>query len=183
MSEEAIIRHCSPTLANMKTGSLFSCTFSSQEEMNAHVRTWNSILHKKGLRVIPLKYSQKRALIYVYRPVRLKEDFQECQCKALLQKNGYPCQNCSLCVAKLMKKIRTQKDFPHEIGLFLGYPPEDVKGFIEHHSEGCQCVGYWKVYSNVEQAEQTFAKFRACTDHYLKEWKDGISMEQLAVKS
>ncbi|MEE5992927.1 MAG: DUF3793 family protein [Oscillospiraceae bacterium] len=183
MSEEAIIRHCSPTLADMKTGSMFSGTFSSREELNGNIRAWNRILHKKGLRVIPLKYSGKRALIYVYRPIRLKEDFQGGKCKDLLQKNGYPCQNCSLCIARLMKKLRTQSDFPHEIGLFLGYPPEDVKGFMEHKAEGCKCVGYWKVYTNVEKAEQTFEKYRNCTDCYMKNWYDGISMEQLAVSS
>ncbi len=183
MSEEAIIRHCSPTLANLKTGSMFSGTFSTREELNGNIRAWNSILHKKGLRVIPLKYSGHRALIYVYRPVRLEQDFQGSQCKAILQKSGYPCHNCSLCIAKLMKKLRTQNDFPHEIGLFLGYPPEDVKGFIEHHSKDCKCVGYWKVYGDVEEAERKFEEYRSCTDRYMKNWHDGISMEQLTVMS
>ena len=25
-------------------------------------------------------------------------------------------------------------EFPHEVGLFLSYPPEDVKGFIDHRA-------------------------------------------------
>ena len=38
-------------------------------------------------------------------------------------------------------------DFPHEIGLLLGYPPEDVIGFIENRGQNPLYIGYWKVYS------------------------------------
>lgn len=48
------------------------------------------------------------------------------------------------------------KDFPHEIGLFLGYPLEDVQGFIENRAEGYKCVGCWKVYGDEEYAKQEF---------------------------
>ena len=41
------------------------------------------------------------------------------------------------------------KQFPHEMGLLLGYPIEDVRGFIEHNGCGCLYSGYWKVYRNV----------------------------------
>ncbi|MDR2528546.1 MAG: DUF3793 family protein [Synergistaceae bacterium] len=55
---------------------------------------------------------------------------------------------------------RFEGDFPHEIGLFLGYPPEDVQGFIQNRGGACLANGYWKVYSNVCKAKQTFQKFR-----------------------
>ena len=32
-------------------------------------------------------------------------------------------------------------EFPHEVGLFLGYPPEDVKGFIDHRANNFKCAG------------------------------------------
>ena len=33
MSDEHIIRYCAPTLASMKTGSLFTCPFEGREAM------------------------------------------------------------------------------------------------------------------------------------------------------
>ena len=40
--------------------------------------------------------------------------------------------------------LRNQ-EFPHEMGLLLGYPVEDVKGFIRNGGENCLYIGYWKV--------------------------------------
>ena len=37
-------------------------------------------------------------------------------------------------------------DFPHEIGVFLGYPLEDVVGFIRHRGKCFTCCGCWKSY-------------------------------------
>ena len=71
MSEELIIRHCSPTLAGLKTGNLFSCTFCTEEELRQDIIALNRKLVPKGLRVLPLRLEGDRALIYVYR-VRLK---------------------------------------------------------------------------------------------------------------
>ena len=70
-------------------------------------------------------------------------------------------------------------EFPHEVGLFLSYPPEDVKGFLEHRP--CKCVGCWKVYENEEAARKTFAKYKACTRVYCRQLASGIDIERLTV--
>lgn len=51
-------------------------------------------------------------------------------------------------------------EFPHEVGLFLSYPPEDVKGFIAHRANDFKCAGLWKVYGNEEKARSLFAKIQ-----------------------
>ena len=47
--------------------------------------------------------------------------------------------------------------FPHEIGIFLGYPLYDVDCFIHH--KRCKYVGYWKVYSNLKNAKKQFNRY------------------------
>ena len=32
-------------------------------------------------------------------------------------------------------------ELPHEVRLFLSYPPEDVKGFIDHRANDFKCAG------------------------------------------
>ena len=72
-------------------------------------------------------------------------------------------------------------EFPHEVGLFLSYPPEDVKGFIDHRANGFKCAGLWKVYGDEAKAQALFAKFKKCTEIYCALWQTGSKLEQLAV--
>ena len=72
-------------------------------------------------------------------------------------------------------------DFPHEVGLFLSYPPQDVRGFIENHAVNYKCAGLWKVYGDEALARRLFDKFRKCTDIYCALWRAGSGIDQLAV--
>ena len=74
MSEDLVIQYCSPTLAGLKTGSLFSCPCPSEEEVRRDVRALNQVLVPKGLCVLPLRRAGSRALIYLYRPDQLRRD-------------------------------------------------------------------------------------------------------------
>ena len=74
MSEELIVRHCAPTLANLKTGSLFVCPIADRPSFFGSLRSLNELLVPKGLRALPLRIREYSALIYLYRPSRLKKD-------------------------------------------------------------------------------------------------------------
>lgn len=181
MSEELIVKHCSPTLAGMKTGNLFTCVYKTETEVRNAVRRLNRLLVPKGLRVLPMRYSRQRALIYIYRPEKLKSDLEDCRACTLLRERGYICGNPEHCIVQLVSRLRTCVDFPHEIGLFLGYPPEDVQGFIENKADHCKCMGYWKVYGDERQAKKLFEKYRECTEIYHAQWSKGKTIEQLTV--
>lgn len=181
MSEELVIKQCSPTLAGLKTGSLFSCAVASKEEMIIRARELNKMLCAKGLRILPLRYDKGRALVYVYRPTKLKKDFDNLQVQELLRSFGYDIENPDVCVAQLMKRLKQSGEFPHEIGLFLGYPAEDVNGFIKNRAGGSKFTGYWKVYGDLEQAQKTFAKYKKCTDVYCAQFAKGSSISKLTV--
>lgn len=51
-------------------------------------------------------------------------------------------------------------DFPDELGIFLGYPIEDVEQYIKNKGQNYKLCGYWKVYDNVEKAQKTFEFFK-----------------------
>lgn len=180
MSEEQIIRYCAPTLASLKTGSMFSCACASRAELNSFVRDMNHRLMGKGLRVLPLKCKNGSCLIYVYRPERLERDLKCRSAEEMLMNCGYCCKNANCCIRELIARLAQTDDFPHEIGLFLSYPPEDVDGFIHRRGEA-RCSGYWKVYGDVEAAQRTFARYRKCSRVYMRLWNQGCSIEQLTV--
>lgn len=181
MSDEMLVRYGSPTLAGLKTGSLFVCEFADGEAMRGALRRANGILTRKGVRLLPLRTCGKKTLLYLYRPKRLLRDLGEEGARSLLREFGYPLSGPEKCVSCLIERLRRSADFPHEIGLFLGYPPEDVRGFIECGAENCKCSGCWKVYGDVESAQKTFRRYRICTDRYLCEWRKGRSLERLTV--
>ncbi len=182
MSEEAIIRHCSPTLAGLKTGSLFSCFYENREEMRSAIRAWNQKLRDKGIRVLPLLYKNGTALIYFYRPVLLSRDLKNGETCRILAECGYNLTTCERCIVHLIKRLSQSSEFPHEVGLFLGYPPEDVNGFIKNKACGFKCVGCWKVYGDAEKAKKLFSRYKKCTQVYLNQWAKGKSIERLTVK-
>ena len=181
MSEDLIINHCSPTLAGIKTGNLFSCDCPCRAELMGELRCLNKKLVPKGVRVLPLKVSGGRALIYTYRPTSLEGDLSDKRARELLISCGYRPECPDRCVVHLINRLSSLEEFPHEIGLFLSYPPEDVLGFIRNHACNHKCVGCWKVYGDVKAAQNTFERYERCKKIYSRQWKKGKPIEQLTV--
>ena len=181
MSDEVIIRHCSPTLAGLKTGNLFLIDFETKEELMNDLRSLNDRLAWKGLRILPVHYSGKKVLLYMYRESYLERDLENGEAADILKELGYECSSSGQYVSSLIRKFKSVSEFPHEIGLFLGYPPEDVRGFIENKAHNFKCVGTWKVYGDEEKAKRTFKKFKKCSVVYYEQWRQGKSIERLTV--
>ena len=111
----------------------------------------------------------------------LRRDLRDARASELLRQAGYEDESCARCVARLACRFRESGEFPHEVGLFLSYPPEDVKGFIDHRANDFKCAGLWKVYGDEEKARSLFTKYRKCTEIYCALWQNGSRLEQLAV--
>ena len=146
MSEEILVRQGAPTLAGIKTGSLFPCPCEDKEALFADIRRLNRLLVPKGLCLLPIRFLKGQVLLYLYRPSELRRDLENEQAAEILHHAGYNSGHCGRCIANLIRRFREGGEFPHEVGLFLSYPPEDVKGFIDHRACNFKCAGLWKVY-------------------------------------
>ena len=73
-----------------------------------------------------------------------------------------------------------RREFPHEIGLLLGYPAADVEGFIENKGQDSLYSGYWKVYDDVEHAKRLFDAYNKCRDRLLKAVAEGVPLHLAA---
>ena len=183
MPDSIIIENCSPTLAGIKTGNIFTIERKLISDIRDELRELNQIFTGKGLRAIPLKISEKSVLIYLYRPDRLRADLSSDEAKEILREKGYSCKTIESDIVHLIHNIHDDGSFPHEIGLFLGYPPVDVKGFMADTRKGVKCVGYWKVYGDKEKAEKTFTSYRKCTEVYKKCLAGGRCLSQMVVRA
>lgn len=182
VSERSVVRYCAPTLAGLKTACLFVLRFESQAEMKNEIRKINRVLTCKGVRTVPLKIDRSSALIYVYRPSMLMRDLGDGKAAALLREHGYETDaSPESCVAQLMKRLKHGNVFPHEIGVFLGYPPDDVRDFIENGAAGYKLCGCWKVYSDAESAARLFAKYKNCTRIFINQFEKGKTIDKLTI--
>lgn len=181
MLEELLIKFCSPTLAGLKTGSLISCPYFSKEDTIREIRQLNQTFIPKGLCAFPLRYINRRVLIYLFRPAQLRRDLSNIDAVRVLSAAGYQSTKPELYLSELIRRLNSGGGFPHEIGLFLGYPPEDVRGFIENQARDFKCVGFWKVYGDEREAKKRFAQYKKCTDVYCRCRRSGKSITKLAV--
>lgn len=183
MDFRMLVKYCSPTLAGIKTAGLFNYIYQSENELFSSVNKLNSIFYNTGISVEILKYKDNFALIYVYRRKMLERDLQKNNVINFLSQYGYNEKNFNYTYALsvLKSKIQNDKYFPHEIGLFLGYPLYDVIGFIENKGQKSKLTGVWKVYHNEDEAINIFNEFKKCQDTYLKLYDKGESIMRLIV--
>ena len=181
MLEDYLIEYCSPTLASLKPANLFNYQFTSREELDGQLAEWNRNLSDKGVAITVLRRKEKTALVYVYRPSRLRRELERSDVCEFLKDCGYSRCDVTHALECLRSHLAFDDGFPHEIGVFLGYPLDDVKAFICNCGRNCKCVGCWKVYCNENEAVQTFARYKKCSSIYSKLWNGGRSVRQLTV--
>ena len=85
MSEETIVRQAAPTLAGIKTGSMFPYRCESREELLRDIRAFNRVLVPRGMCLLLLRVMEKSALLYLYRPQSLEKDLKDQLSQELLQ--------------------------------------------------------------------------------------------------
>ena len=123
---------CAPFLKGLKV----SCVISLDEELYsglAELFTGMDVIYHM------LSRSDGKCLVLFYRPIEMKAYLADKQVRALLSEYGYSGMCAEEMLLRLSERIRDfsgrEMGFPHEIGVFLGYPPEDVKGFIENEGK------------------------------------------------
>ncbi len=172
--------HAAPTLLGMKPASMLSFRKSSFEDFETLLASYRNCFSCKGISVYRLAEGEEHVLILFYRAAALDQALRREDVRTLLTSYGYPAEgSLEELLEVLESRLRLRKSFPHEIGLFLGYPPEDVKGFIEHRGQDFAYSGYWKVYSNEQETRRLFERYTACTDEFCRQLNAGVNFAEL----
>lgn len=179
--EKGLIEHCAPTLAGMKSASLFNYFHNGEQIVREELRKMNDLLNEKGVYIEALIWREKSALIYVYRMKMLERELKQPGVLELLERYGYENSDIESCMNHLKYRLLNCSCFPHEIGVFLGYPLEDVKGFIDNKGKNCESCGVWKVYCDREEKDKLFQKFIKCKDVYMQAFGEGRGLLQMTV--
>jgi len=169
---------CAPALAGIKPSNLISLK-KNVGDVKAQVRLLHSQLSRRGIHLRILRETEEKLLILVYRPDKLLAYLVRDEIKAFLVSMGYPEDGNLETYLDILSSRLQQEDFPHEIGAFLGYPIEDIRGFIHNSREGILLVGEWKVYSDAEKARRTFERYRSCRQGVVRRLMAGSSLAQI----
>ena len=152
-----------PTIRGLKAACLINFRRGKSEDMRS---SWKNNASKwldnLGVEWLLLnEHSQdNNALVLIFRRELLARALRCYKACDILKSQGYPVNNLNACLECLQQKFLSGIKCPHEVGLFLGYPPDDVKCFMDKQPAKNLCPGYWKVYSNVKKARRTFRKFK-----------------------
>lgn len=182
--QAALIEHCSPTLAGLKPASLFRFRPAKGADFAAEFVSCRRQLEGRGLVLTLLKGCRRTEayLVYLYRKEALESLLRQTEHQSFLWEMGYaPWGESRGCLRQLAARLCLEGEFPHEIGVFLGYPLDDVKGFIRHKGKNFTLCGCWKCYGDPREAQRQFRRFKACTNVYRRRFAAGATLGQLTV--
>lgn len=185
--ETVMIEQCAPVLAGLKPAGLFRYETRDCADLARRVHSWNEQLNGKGLRVRVMKGCARthRFLVYVYREAQLSAVLADKAVQEFLRQEGYQLpaeqEQTGTLLNQLSRRLCCQAEFPHEIGVFLGYPLPDVVGFIENRGQNFTCCGCWKSYGEPAAARRRFDQLSKCTAVYLRLFHSGTPITRLTV--
>lgn len=180
MMDLIIACHCAPALAGIKPANIFTCCKKEYPTLKEDLELLNCELNKKDIYLEILCECSKRAIVILYRAKVIKDYLKRSDINSILTRCGYPSDgDFEELMGKLKERMRMKNEFPHEIGAFLGYPAEDIYGFINHKNENCLYTGYWRVYGDVEKCKECFRRYDKCRAAVLKRVERGQTIASI----
>ncbi|WP_058484998.1 DUF3793 family protein [Defluviitalea phaphyphila] len=178
--DEHIAKYCSPTLGGLKPSNLFSCNKEQYLNWSLKIKQFNLYSSSNKLCITPVCKCKHRILLLVYNKKLLLEYISAPNVYEFLHNIGYPLNgNIDSIIRHFKKRINQSQCFPHEIGIILGYPLEDVLGFIKHGGKNYKLSGPWKVYGDVEKASKLFEEYKICKERFCNLISKGFTITQL----
>ncbi|CAH2030646.1 DUF3793 family protein [Trichlorobacter ammonificans] len=161
-----LVLECSEALAGIKPASLVSLVNRQRSCGRNLYHLWQQHSHELSaalpmLRFRVLQSSERALLLFCYHPEQLAAHLSHPGIRALLVKAGYDgAGDSSDLLEELNRRIAGHGSFPHEIGLFIGYPAKDVAAFMGLVKLPFTCQGPWKIFGNPEKSLCLAGSFR-----------------------
>ena len=182
--EKDLLTFASPALLGRKQANLFSFSVDCLTDYRKEIDRYKKELAPLGISVEYLYCLQNRVYLLVYRKDMMLQYLRQPAVKEFLIKEGYPANigeeeslYQTLCI--LRKHIIQGAEFPHEVGFFFGYPPEDVFSFIREKGQNYKLVGDWKVYGDGKAALRTFRSYAKCRKRLMEQASAGADIVSL----
>lgn len=173
--ETQLALQCAPVLVGLKISNLLNVSKTQEKFIQ-------DFLVNTELSSYVLLRNMHKMVILIYHEKMLKAYLNNKRVQKFLAEEGYGTLELEEMLRLLSKRYRShieeKAEFPHEMGVFLGYPMEDVEGFIENHGENFLCLGYWKVYQNQQKKMDLFQKYERAKEWMILLITNGIELPE-----
>jgi hypothetical protein len=161
-------KSAAPTLKYLKPASLVCLPKS--------LRIDDIRLKAEGLELTLLYKCSQNEAVLIFNRQMLQKIIDDGEVKAFLAEYSYPVeQSLDLNIEHLKRRLQgffEGNGFAHEVGLFLGYPLEDVRDFIKNDKRHYFC-GYWKVFNNPTRAQKIMDLYDIAKSNVIYEHNQG----------
>jgi len=177
--EHIVADNCAPTLMGVKAGNLICMQMKDMQEIDSELIKYNILFNENDIFFRRICHCKKRVLILVYNRRRLCNILADKGYRAYLIACGYAADaSLEEDLRTLEKHFEEKTEFSHEIGVFLGYPLEDVLGFVINKGECSKYVGCWKVYGNVRNAKTLFSMYEYYRKSIINKLAQGMCLKR-----
>lgn len=179
--DEIFLRCSSQTLCGIKPANLFR--ICEKDFDFKFYKKWKKIIKKLGLCVFDFRTNKNSIIVFVYDFSWIEKILENGLIKKYLIKKGYfNFDNGKKVLNILFERLKDYEEFPHEVGIFLGYPVEDVISFEKQKGKCCSYCGYWKSYCNPEEAKKCCEQYKKCSELCRQWFDEGYSIPQIIRK-
>jgi hypothetical protein len=120
------------------------------------------VVEESGLRVRELADRGDSVLLLLYDPEALIRLLNRRSVEVILRRAGYTIPFDPDEVLDELARRMAGEGFPHEIGVFLGYPLKDVLGFLGWARLPFTCQGPWRIYGAAAESLRLAELHREC---------------------
>ncbi|EGW39545.1 DUF3793 family protein [Desulfosporosinus sp. OT] len=152
-----VIEHLGPIVLGIKPSELLNVSLYDQ-------RIWEEFKtlfsQQEQLRLREIRQINGRQQVIFYHRATLDTVLREKHHQEFLRTFNYPeiySLNCYL--NHVLGKIKS-KAFPHEIGIFLGYPLKDVLGFMKQIPLTYVGTHGWRIYGDMQVSGEIYEKYQ-----------------------
>lgn len=178
--EYLLLYHSAPTLYKKKTASLFSLSSAEELSLPSIKDTYSRLVNPLDLKIVILCGCENHALVYVYNEKLLADILNTPSTLEFLKQYGYEnCKNTDDYIDFLKMRVGNSDVFPHEIGIFLGYPLYDVQKFITTGGKNFLYSGDWKVYHDKDGAIKKFNSYKKCRHDVCQKLNSGLTADEI----
>lgn len=167
---------CAPVITGIKVSNLFIIDKNKVEELY-------DIIAGTDISAYYLYEVDIKANILLYRKNELQQYLLKRENEDFIRSMGYQSTYLDEFLPEFAVRFSfyqlTQCEFPHEMGILLGYPVEDVEGFIINDGKNELYTGYWKVYANLPEKLVLFNYYEAAREHFICLVAKGMDMNSI----
>ena len=171
-----IVFQCAPVFKGVKASNIITLPEGTWKRLKGRIAGGE-------VRVMLLHGGGKNEVILFYREKWLHNILKKPEVESFFKTHGYTDLVLSAVLSRMQERyeayVQGEMDFPHELGILLQYPLEDVKSFIVNAGKNSLFCGYWKVYHNPKEARKIFHLYDRIREKAAREFINDSMPEQI----